>query len=80
MLSLVGFYAVIVLRFGVVVVATSYDAYDDDVDGVVTLANATPTLRCPDRCVCSAVVVNCMFLNVTDLAMLSAINRSVEIL
>ena len=64
------------------VTSTFYDASDDDVDAfVTTMTDASPTtFKCPDRCVCSSVVVNCIFLNISDASVVKTINQSVEIL
>ena len=64
------------------VTTTFNDVIDDDVDAFVTpMTDATlTTFKCPDRCVCSSVVVNCIFLNISDPSVVRSINQSVEIL
>ena len=69
-------------------VISTDDVIDDVTD--VTLFNVPETVttfgqnrleKCPERCVCSPVVVNCMFLNITDMTyVLRTIPQSVEMM
>ncbi len=82
---LIPFFILILFDQSFCVVST--DDVKDDVT-YVTLLNVTDDVmtvarleKCPERCVCSPVVVNCMFLNITDVSpVLRTIPQSVEIL